>query len=119
MHVTDPDVIISTTDSVPGYEVKKYVGVAWASSARTLNAVSEIGAVLRGLGGGDLPEFRKLLNEGRQGALHGMAQNAHARGANAVIGARLEAAEIVQGTLEIYAYGTAVVVEKKRQPLGK
>jgi uncharacterized protein YbjQ (UPF0145 family) len=113
MQATDPDVLISTTDEVPGFKTRKYIGIVWASSARSLDSFSEIGAMVRSIGGGDLPAFRKLLNEGRHAVLHELAGIAKARGANAIVGVRLESASIVGGTLDVYAYGTAVVVEKE------
>ncbi len=113
MQATDPDVLISTTCEVPGFKTKKYVGVVWASSARTLDTASEIGAMIRSIGGGDLPAFRKMLNEARHSVLHELAATAKARGANAVVGMKLESSSIVGGTLDVYAYGTAVVVEKE------
>lgn len=113
MLATDPDIMISTTDVLPGFRVKKYVGVVWASSARGLDAMREINAMLKSMSGGELPAFRKLLNDGRHAVLHELATTARARGANAVIGMRLESTSIVGGTLEVYAYGTAVVVEKE------
>ena len=114
MQSTEHDVLISSTDSLPGFRVEKYVGLVWASSARCLDSASEVGAMLKSLTGGELPAFRKLLNEGRHAVVHELAQNAKARGANAVIGVRLESTAIVQGTLDVYAYGTAVVVKKER-----
>jgi uncharacterized protein YbjQ (UPF0145 family) len=113
MQATDPDVLISTTEGIPGFATKKYVGLVWASSARSLDSLSEIGAMVRSIGGGDLPAFRKMLNEARHTVLFELAQNAKARGANAIIGVRLESASIVGGTLDVYAYGTAVVVDKQ------
>jgi uncharacterized protein YbjQ (UPF0145 family) len=113
MQATDPDVLISTTCEIPGHRTRKYVGVVWASSARTLDTASEIAAMLKSVGGGDLPAFRRLLNEGRHSVLHELAATARARGANAIVGVRLEAASVAPGTVDVYAYGTAVVVDKK------
>lgn len=114
MQSTETDVLISTTESIPGYETKKYVGLVWSTSARTLDSISELGAVLKSLAGGELPAFRKLLNEGRYAVLRDLAAAAKLRGANAIIGVKLESATIMGGTVEVYAYGTAVVVEKAK-----
>jgi uncharacterized protein YbjQ (UPF0145 family) len=113
MQATDPDVLISTTEEIPGFKSKKYIGVVWASSARSLDSVSEIGAIVRSIGGGDLPAFRKMLNESRHSVLHELAATAKARGANAIVGMRLESTSVVAGTLDVYAYGTAIVAEKE------
>jgi len=113
MQATDPDVLISTTDEIPGFSTKKYVGVVWASSARTLDTASELGAMLKSIGGGDLPAFRRMLNEARHSVIHELSATAKARGANAIVGMRMESASIVGGTIDVYAYGTAVVAEKE------
>jgi len=115
MQATDPDVLISTIEKVPGYNTKKYVGVVWASSARTLDTASEIAAMLKSVGGGDLPAFRKMLNEARHSVIHELSATAKARGANAIVGMRMESASIVGGTIDVYAYGTAVVAEKEKK----
>ena len=112
INATDPDVLISTTDEIPGHETKKYVGLVWASSARALDTISELGAVVRGLTGGEIPAFKKMLNDSRHAVFSDLASHAKARGANAVVAVRLETADIISGTLEVYAYGTAVVVER-------
>ncbi len=112
INATDPQVLISSTESIPGYENSKYIGLVWASSARTLDSISELGAMLKSVTGGELPAFKKMLNEARHAVLIELGEHAKARGANAIVAVRLENAAIVSGTLEVYAYGTAVIAEK-------
>jgi uncharacterized protein YbjQ (UPF0145 family) len=55
-----------------------------------------------------------LCEQTRQHAFDLLVQHANQMGANAVIGFRYDATEVMQGVTEVLAYGTAVVVKQKQ-----
>ncbi len=107
--------IITTTESVPGYRVKAYRGLAWAGSARSKNIFSDVGAVIRSMAGGEIKAYKHMTNEARAQALHELAEAAHKLGANAVVGVRFGSTQLLPSTVDVFVYGTAVVVEKERK----
>lgn len=107
------DVLVSTGDSVPGFENKSYVGFVWASSARAKDSITEFKALLRATAGGRIPEFESMMNKARNDVIDQLVKNAESKGANAVVGVRMGSTTIVGGTVEIFAYGTAVLVKRK------
>lgn len=111
----DEGVIIVTTENIPGYSVKKHVGVVWGTSARSRSVAFEIIALVKSLVGGEINSYKKLMNAGRHEAIRSLAKNAKELGANAVTGMSFGSTQIVPATLDIYAYGTAVIVEKNRK----
>jgi len=79
---------------------------------RSRSIVGTLGASLQTLVGGNISLFSELCERTRQDAFDLMVQHASERGANAIIGARYDATEIMQGVTEVLAYGTAVIVER-------
>lgn len=108
----DTHVTIVTTDILPGRRISKYKGLVWASSARSKNVLADMKAAFRLLGGGEIKAYTELANEARLDVLKRLADNAKKLGANAIIGTRFGSTQILPGTLDIFAYGTAVVAEK-------
>ena len=102
---------VSTTFELPGYRVKRNLGVVRGIIVRSRSVFGTIGAGLQTLVGGNISIFSDLCEQTRNDAFELMLQHAAALGANAVIGVRYDATEIMQGVTEVLAYGTAVVVE--------
>jgi uncharacterized protein YbjQ (UPF0145 family) len=73
--------------------------------------VGTIGAGLQTLVGGNITILTNLCEKTRQDALEQMLMHAQQLGANAVIGLRYDATEVMQGVTEVLCYGTAVLVE--------
>jgi uncharacterized protein YbjQ (UPF0145 family) len=107
------DVIVTTTDYIPGYRVKKVLGLVSGSVVKARNIGRDIMAVLRNIAGGEIVEYTELLATSRDEAIKRMIEKAKALGANAVIGVRLTTANIMSGAAEVLAYGTAVVIEEE------
>lgn len=107
------DFIVVTLDYVPGYRVKKVLGVVSGSVVRARNIGRDILASLRNVVGGEIIEYTELLAQSRDEALKRMVERAKALGANAVIGVRLATSNIMSGAAEVVAYGTAVVLERE------
>jgi len=100
----------STTFEVVGHQVVQNLGLVRGIVVRSRSVVGTIGASLQTLVGGDITLFTELCENTRNDAFERMLQHAAERGANAVIGVRYDATEVMQGVTEVLAYGTAVVV---------
>jgi uncharacterized protein YbjQ (UPF0145 family) len=103
---------VTTALELPGYRVKRNFGVVRGIVVRSRSIVGTIGASLQTIVGGNISLFSKLCEQTRNDAFEVMLQHAEALGANAVIGTRYDATEIMQGVTEVLAYGTAVEVER-------
>ncbi|MEM2021092.1 MAG: YbjQ family protein [Zestosphaera sp.] len=102
---------VTTLEALPGYKVKKVLGLVSGSTVRARNIGRDIMASLRNLAGGEIVEYTELLASSRNEALSRMIEKAKALGANAVLGVRFTTSAIMSGAAEIVAYGTAVIVE--------
>ena len=103
--------LIVTTNDAPGYRVVKTLGLVRGITVRSRNAISDMVGGLQSMLGGRVETYVRLAETSRAEALQEMVEHARAMGANAVIGMRYEANEIMEGVTEVLAYGTAVVVE--------
>ena len=101
----------TTAFTLDGYRVVKTLGVVRGIIVRSRSIFGTIGAGLQTLVGGDISIFTNLCERTRQDALERMLEHARSLGANAVIGLRYDATEIMQGVTEVLCYGTAVQVE--------
>ena len=101
----------TTTFALDGYRVVKTCGVVRGIVVRSRSIFGTIGAGLQTLVGGNISIFSNLCEQTRQDALDRMLEHARGLGANAVIGLRYDATEIMQGVTEVLCYGTAVLVE--------
>jgi uncharacterized protein YbjQ (UPF0145 family) len=104
--------LITTTFTIDGYKVVKQLGVVRGITVRSRNMFATIGASLQTLIGGNITLFTELCEKTRSEAFEIMVQHAEEMGANAIIGMRYDANEVMQGVTEVLAYGTAVVLEK-------
>ncbi|MGO9262224.1 MAG: YbjQ family protein [Bryobacteraceae bacterium] len=102
---------VTTAFDLPGCRVKRNLGVVRGIVVRSRSLVGTLGASLQTIVGGNISLFTNLCEQTRGDAFDLMLQHASDLGANAVIGARYDATEIMQGVTEVLAYGTAVVVE--------
>ena len=104
--------LITTTFTIDGYKVVKQLGVVRGITVRSRNMFATIGASLQTIVGGNITLFTELCEKTRGEAFEIMVQHADEMGANAIIGMRYDANEIMSGVTEVLAYGTAVVMEK-------
>ena len=101
----------TTGFELSGHRIVKTLGVVRGIIVRSRSIVGTIGAGLQTLGGGNITILTNLCEKTRQDALEQMMEHARGLGANAVIGLRYDATEVMQGVTEVLCYGTAVVVE--------
>ena len=106
-----PHEFVTTGFELPGYRIKRNFGIVRGIVVRSRSIVGTIGAGLQTLVGGNISLFSNLCEQTRNDAFELMIQHASELGANAIIGARYDATEIMNGVTEVLAYGTAVVVE--------
>jgi len=104
--------MVTTTFEIPGYRVVKMIGLVRGVTVRSRSILGTLGASLETLVGGNITLFEEMCEKTREQALELMVQHASQQGANAVIGVRYDATEVMQGVTEVLAYGTAVQVER-------
>ena len=108
MHIT----MTSTAFSIDGYRTVKTLGLVRGITVRSRSVFGTIGASLQTLFGGNISLFTSLCEKTRSEAFDLMVQHAEDIGANAIIGVRYDATEVMGGVTEVLCYGTAVIVEK-------
>jgi uncharacterized protein YbjQ (UPF0145 family) len=101
----------TTTFSIEGYRVTRSLGVVRGITVRSRSIVGTIGGSLQTIFGGNISLFTELCEKTREEAFEMMLRHAQAMGANAVIGVRYDATELLQGVTEVLCYGTAVTVQ--------
>lgn len=101
----------STTFGLEGYRIVQSLGVVMGITVRSRSVIGFIGASWQTVFGGRISMFVELCEKARQEAFELMLQHAEQTAANAVVGIRYDANEIMKGVTEIICYGTAVVVE--------
>jgi len=103
--------IITNIELIPGKRIVKHLGLVQGSSVRAKHAGRDIMAGLKNIFGGELKGYTELLQESREEAMDRMIQQAEAVGANAVLNVRFSTSSVAVGAAELFAYGTAVVLE--------
>ena len=108
--------LTTTAFTLDGFRVVKTLGVVRGISVRSRSIFGTIGGAFQTLFGGNISLFTNLCEKTRGEAFDLMMQHAEDIGANAIIGVRYDATEVMQGVSEVLCYGTAVIVEKIDQP---
>lgn len=112
MGVSVNENMITTAFELPGYRVARNLGLVRGVTVRSRSLFGTLGASLETIVGGNITLFEEMCEKTREQALQLMMEHAIERGANAVIGVRYDATEVMQGVTEVMAYGTAVQVER-------
>jgi len=107
-----PHEMTSTVFELAGYEVTANLGIVRGIVVRSRSVLGTLGAGLQTLVGGDISLFTELCEKTREDAFDRMLQHAAEKGANAVIGVRYDATELMQSVSEVLCYGTAVTVKR-------
>jgi uncharacterized protein YbjQ (UPF0145 family) len=101
----------TTAFDLPGYRVTRNLGVVRGITVRSRSIFGTIGGALQTLAGGNISLFTELCEKTRAEAFDMMITHAEQLGANAVVGIRYDATELMQGVTEMVCYGTAVVAQ--------
>lgn len=104
--------IVSTTNEIAGYRVVRHLGLVRGITVRSRSVVGNFFGGIQTIFGGKLSVYVDLAEATRQEAFDHMCEHASDAGANAIIGMRYDANEIMDGVTEVLAYGTAVIVER-------
>lgn len=102
---------VTTAFTFEGSKVTSHLGIVRGITVRSRSVLGNIGASLQTILGGNITLYTELCEKARGEAFEIMLQHAEAVGANAVIGMRYDANEVMEGVTEVLAYGTAVTVE--------
>jgi uncharacterized protein YbjQ (UPF0145 family) len=103
----------TSTFDLPGYRIARSLGIVRGIVVRSRSVFGSIGASLQTLVGGDITLFTDLCEKTREDAFERMLQHAAEMGADAVIGIRYDATDVMQGVTEVLCYGTAVKVGRE------
>lgn len=103
--------MVTTAFELPGYRIARNLGLVRGITVRSRSVLGSLGASLQTFVGGNITLFEEMCEAAREQALERMMEHALERGANAVIGVRYDATEVMQGVTEVIAYGTAVQAE--------
>lgn len=103
--------LVSTTETIEGKRIVSVLGMVRGNTVRARAIGRDIMAGLRSIAGGEIPEYTNLMSLARDEAVERMIRAAEQMGANAIVGAKFTTSGIMNGSSEILAYGTAVVVE--------
>ena len=104
--------LTTTAFTLDGYKIVRNLGVVRGIMVRSRSIFGTIGGSLQTLVGGNISLFTSLCEKTRSEAFELMVQHAQQLGANAVVGIRYDATEVMNGVTEVLCYGTAVVVER-------
>jgi uncharacterized protein YbjQ (UPF0145 family) len=104
-------VIISTSAQIEGKTIAKTIGLVKGNTIRARHIGKDFMAGLRGIVGGEISEYTKMMAEAREEAIKRMTDDAEAQGANAIVSMRFTTSMIMQNASEILAYGTAVILK--------
>lgn len=110
--MSEQDIMVVTTNELPGFEVVKVYGEVFGLIVRSRNVFSNIGASFRTIFGGEVRGYTRLLSDSREHALERLREAAAAKGGNAVLMMRFDSGDIGGVMNEVAAYGTAVTVKK-------
>nr|WP_202535417.1 YbjQ family protein [Streptomyces sp. SID4919] len=111
----ESDVLVVTTNDVPGYRVERVIGEVFGLTVRSRHLGSQIGAGLKSMIGGELKGLTKTLVETRNQAMDRLIEQTRARGGNAVLMFRFDVTEASDVGTEVCAYGTACVIVPQQQ----
>lgn len=103
--------MITTAFELPGYRITTNLGVVRGITVRSRSIVGNVLGGLQSLFGGNITIYTELCERARDETFQLMRQHAQSLRANAVIGMRYDATELMAGLTEVLCYGTAVVVE--------
>jgi len=106
-----PHHMVTTAFDLDGFRIKQNLGIVRGITVRSRSVLGTIGGALQTIVGGNITMFTQLCEHARTEAFDLMLEHAGQLGANAVIGMRYDANDVMDGVTEVLAYGTAVIVE--------
>ena len=108
------EMIVTTTFEIEGYRVARHLGIVRGIIVRSPTIAQGIFGGLKSIVGGQIGAYTEMCEQARRQAYEVMLQHAGQMGANAVLGFRYDASEVVERATEVLCYGTAVVLEPRK-----
>ena len=105
--------MVTTANELTGYRIVRNLGVVRGITVRSRSVLGNLAAGIQTIVGGNISVMTELCEKARGEAFEILLQHAAQHGANAIVGMRYDANEVMQGVTEVLAYGTAVQVEKQ------
>ena len=105
--------LLSNLEMLPNKRIVKHLGLVQGSTVRAKHAGKDILSSFKNVFGGELKAYTELMQEARDEAVQRMIQQAQSVGANGVLNIRFATSSVAQGAAELFAYGTAVVLEDR------
>ncbi len=102
--------LMTSQDNLANYEIVQVLGIVQGNTVRARNIGRDFMAGLKNIVGGEISEYTQLLTEARSEAMERMIDAAEAREADAIVAIRFETSDILQGSAELFVYGTAVKI---------
>jgi uncharacterized protein YbjQ (UPF0145 family) len=103
--------IVTNIEVIPGRRITKHLGMVQGNTVRSKHVGRDLMAGFKNIFGGELVGYTELLTESREEAVDRMKQQAQAIGANAILNVRFSTSSVAAGAAELFAYGTAVILE--------
>jgi uncharacterized protein YbjQ (UPF0145 family) len=104
--------LVATTPEIAGYQITQNLGVVRGVTVRSRSALGNLGGAIQSFFGGNLSIYTSLAERARQEAYDLLVEHARRMGADAIVGMRYDANEIMEGITEVLAYGTAVKIQR-------
>jgi uncharacterized protein YbjQ (UPF0145 family) len=104
--------MVTTAFGFEGYRVTKNLGIVRGITVRSRSALGNLAGGIQAFFGGNITIYTELCEHARAEAFDLMVQHANQMGANAIVGMRYDANDVMEGITEVLAYGTAVTVDK-------
>ena len=105
---------VTTAFELPGHRIVRNLGVVRGITVRSRSIVGNFLGGLQTIFGGNITIYTQLCEQARGMTYDQMCEHARGMGANAIVGMRYDATEVMAGLTEVLCYGTAVVVEASR-----
>jgi uncharacterized protein YbjQ (UPF0145 family) len=105
--------IVVTSPSIPGEEIRETLGLVRGNSIRARHIGRDVLAVFRNIAGGEIREYTKMLAEAREQAIDRMIEEAQALDADAIVAVRFQTSMVMSGAAEMLCYGTAVRIRPR------
>lgn len=105
------DLWVTTAFGFDGYKITRQLGVVRGITVRSRSMLGNLAGSIQTIFGGNITIYTELCEHARSEAFDFMVQHARDMGANAIIGMRYDANDVMEGVTEVLAYGTAVVIE--------
>jgi len=109
----EKELILSNMESIPGYRIVAHLGLVQGNTIRAKHIGRDIMAGLKNIVGGEIKGYTELLTEARKEATERMVKQARELDADAIVNVRFATSSVMQGAAELFAYGTAVKLEKE------